>query len=484
MKIAVFGCLHGMLNEMYASVERLEIEKNETVDLIIVCGDCQTIRHFDDLRCLCVPQKYKKLGDFHEYYSGKRKVPKLTIFVGGNHEASNYLMTLPYGGWVCENFYYLGYSGVVRYKGLRIAGVSGIYNRYNCNKGRFESMPLNNDTVKSVYHTRRLDIFRLQLLAKNAGDKDPIDIFMSHDWPSRIYDYGDRNQLIRFKPHFKSDIETNRLGSPLTEPLSNQLKPKKWFAAHLHCRFSAKIVHDANLGRCTEFLALNKIENGRNYMELIDFTPSRDHDTSDNDLYYDEEWLTILRKTFELESNSVNNVFIPRFDDSAGQAYQPTDDEIHAIVDQMNRTGGLKIQNNFRMSEPVIYDREGAVQPSLDRNRMRFYPNYQTEDLRSRLGVIKTEIKTEVKTEYQPKTKTDPPASSTQDDDDGDILPFSIEKKEPAVVRFGVKTEHVVKTEHDVKPQHKITPRGFDIKKESGFEIEPTSKKYKTEFTE
>ncbi len=40
-----------------------------------------------------------------------------------------------FGGWVAPNIYYLGHSGVVRYGGLRIAGASGIYKRYNYNKG-------------------------------------------------------------------------------------------------------------------------------------------------------------------------------------------------------------------------------------------------------------------------------------------------------------------------------------------------------------
>lgn len=32
----------------------------------------------------------------------------LTVFIGGNHEASNHLQELPYGGWVAPNIYYLG----------------------------------------------------------------------------------------------------------------------------------------------------------------------------------------------------------------------------------------------------------------------------------------------------------------------------------------------------------------------------------------
>lgn len=42
------------------------------------------------------------------YYSGEKKAPVLTIFIGGNHEASNHLQELPYGGWVAPNIYYLG----------------------------------------------------------------------------------------------------------------------------------------------------------------------------------------------------------------------------------------------------------------------------------------------------------------------------------------------------------------------------------------
>jgi len=42
------------------------------------------------------------------YYSGEKTAPVLTIFIGGNHEASNYLQELPYGGWVAPNIYYLG----------------------------------------------------------------------------------------------------------------------------------------------------------------------------------------------------------------------------------------------------------------------------------------------------------------------------------------------------------------------------------------
>lgn len=75
------------------------------------------------------------MGDFHKYYSGELKAPFLTIFIGGNHEASVYLRDLHYGGWVAPNIYYLGAVGVINIVRnglkLRIAGISGIDKPYH-----------------------------------------------------------------------------------------------------------------------------------------------------------------------------------------------------------------------------------------------------------------------------------------------------------------------------------------------------------------
>lgn len=474
MKVAVFGCLHGKLNEMYDEVLRYEKTENISIEIIIVCGDCQTIRHFDDLKCLSVPNKYKKVGDFPDYYSGAKKIPRLTIMVGGNHEASNYLMTLPYGGWVCDNFYYLGYAGVIKYRGLRIAGVSGIYNRNNCNRGRFERLPLDNDSIKSIYHTRRLDVFRLALLSINAQEKNPIDIMISHDWPARVYNHGNVDQLLRYKPNFRQDVESREgLGSPITEPLIKQLKPKRWFAAHLHCRFYANVKHDKTGSRCTEFLSLGKIEPYQRYKEFLDIEPPEGYDISDKELYFDEEWLTVLRKTTNLEINSRNNVFCPRADEERGKVYVPTPEDIAETVNLMNKSGGLRIPRNFRMTEPVVYGRPDAVQTSLDINRERNYPNPQTEELCSRLNMNALKESNLKKT--KPESSNSGPA--TQDDDVVEI------KLEPTIkVEPTIKSEPFIKSETGVDVKNELNnskqrPIKVEVKAEVKEEVNPPSKK-------
>ncbi|XP_011837276.1 PREDICTED: lariat debranching enzyme [Mandrillus leucophaeus] len=171
------------------------------------------------------------------YYSGDKKAPVLTLFIGGNHEASNHLQELPYGGWVAPNIYYLGLAGVVKYRGVRIGGISGIFKSHDYRKGHFECPPYNSSTIRSIYHVRNIEVYKLKQL------KQPIDIFLSHDWPRSIYHYGNKKQLLKTKSFFRQEVENNTLGSPAASELLEHLKPTYWFSAHLHVKFAALMQH-------------------------------------------------------------------------------------------------------------------------------------------------------------------------------------------------------------------------------------------------
>lgn len=67
-------------------------------------------------RTMHVPPKYQELMTFHKYYSGEAVAPVLTLFTGGNHEASNFLAELPHGGWVAPNIYFAGLASVLNFK--------------------------------------------------------------------------------------------------------------------------------------------------------------------------------------------------------------------------------------------------------------------------------------------------------------------------------------------------------------------------------
>ena len=98
-----------------------------------------------------------------------------------------------HGGWVCPNIYFLGHSGVVQFGGLRIGGISGIFNDRDYHQGRhyssilsyllthdimvhlgyFETVPYNQSSKRSIYHTREIEIFKMAQV--NNTDSSILD---------------------------------------------------------------------------------------------------------------------------------------------------------------------------------------------------------------------------------------------------------------------------------------------------------------------
>jgi hypothetical protein len=184
-----------------------------------------------------MPQKYRQMADFHEYYSGTRTAPYLTIFIGGNHEASNHLFELYYGGWVAPNIYYLGAANILRLGNLRIAGLSGIWKGYDYRKPHFERLPYNEEEMTSIFHVRELDVRKLMSV------RTQVDIGLSHDWPRGIEWHGDWNWLFQVKNHLQEDAENSQLGSTAAMNVFDRLRPAYWFSAHLHVKYPAVVDH-------------------------------------------------------------------------------------------------------------------------------------------------------------------------------------------------------------------------------------------------
>ncbi|KAJ2851903.1 lariat debranching enzyme [Coemansia brasiliensis] len=184
------------------------------------------------------PDKYKQIGGFYRYYSGEKTAPIPTIFVGGNHEAGNHSRELYYGGWVAKNIYFLGNSGVVKFGGLRIGGISGIFKDFDYHKGYYEHPPFRGHSRSSMHHVRSYEAFKMLQI------RQPLDIVISHDWPQYIERYGDTEGLLKKKPFFKKEVDRGDLGSPVNAMLLEKLRPAWWLSAHLHVRFTAKV--DAN----------------------------------------------------------------------------------------------------------------------------------------------------------------------------------------------------------------------------------------------
>ncbi|XP_054470729.1 lariat debranching enzyme [Anoplopoma fimbria] len=340
MKIAVEGCCHGELDKIYETIAYLEKKEEVKVELLLCCGDFQAARNEGDMMCMAIPPKYRMMQTFYKYYSGEKKAPVLTIFIGGNHEASNHMQELPYGGWVAPNIYYLGYAGVVRYKGIRIGGASGIFKSHDYRRGHHEFPPYNPNTLRSVYHIRNIEVFKLKQI------KMPMDIFMSHDWPRGIYRYGSTAELLRKKKFLRQEVETNSLGSPAAEELLAHLQPSYWFSAHLHVKFAAVMKHPPKPNaapRVTKFLSLDKCLPYREFLQIVDVA---ERPGSCEGLEYDPEWLAILKATNSLQSTAIhpwnppeNNGLHERWD------FRPSEAAMMQVVKDLS--GDLAIPDNF-----------------------------------------------------------------------------------------------------------------------------------------
>lgn len=142
---------------------------------------------------------------------------------------------------MAPNIYYMGAANVLRFGPLRIAGLSGIYKDGDYNKPHYERLPYDSRTVKSIYHVRDLDVRKL------LSVRTQVDICISHDWPKEVVWKGNWQQLFRFKPYFETDARSGRLGSLAAQRIMDRLRPKHWFAAHLHCKYVALVQHENNL---------------------------------------------------------------------------------------------------------------------------------------------------------------------------------------------------------------------------------------------
>ncbi|XWS17878.1 hypothetical protein CRYUN_Cryun33cG0106400 [Craigia yunnanensis] len=152
------------------------------------------------------------MKSFWKNYSGQEVAPVPTIFIDGNHEASNYLWELYYEEWAAPNIYFLGFAGVVKFGNIRIGGLSGIYNSLQYHLGHHERPPYNDSTIR-----------------------------------------------------FSRELLEARL--LLTAQLLEKLKPSYWFSAHLHCKFTALVQHEEG-GSVTKFLALDKFLPGRKFLQV------------------------------------------------------------------------------------------------------------------------------------------------------------------------------------------------------------------------
>ncbi|KAJ3322570.1 lariat debranching enzyme [Boothiomyces sp. JEL0866] len=388
LRVAIEGCCHGELDKIYEAIQEKERQCKYQVDLLLICGDFQSIRNYTDLNSMAVPEKYKKIGNFYQYYIGEKIAPIPTVFIGGNHEASNYLHELFHGGYVCPNIYYLGSAGVINFGGLRIAGLSGIYKGHDYRKGFFERQPLNQNDQRSIYHLRKFNVMRMYLI------NSPIDVFLSHDWPQGIAKHGNLQELLKWKSFLKKEIDNNTLGSPPLLELLKKLRPKYWFSAHLHVKYAATFVHEQEtennpdeldldvsdeeeeigapkLPKSTKFLSLDKCLPNRGYLEIVEIPVDS---LAEKKITFDREWLAIVKTMNQCMSVSE----YPKF---------PTKESLYPLLKENLAWIDKKEDSFFDVHQFVQTAKPFDPQRKNDKTLDLVYSNPQTAEFCSKLEI-------------------------------------------------------------------------------------------------
>lgn len=291
---------------------------------------------------------------------------------------------------MAPNIYYLGYAGVINVNGVRIGGISGIFRDYHFEKGHFEFPPYDQSSCRSAYAIRSLEVFRLSQLTNS------IDVMLSHDWPDQIWEYGNKEQLLRFKPYFREDMENGKMGSGPCYDLLMALKPCHWYAAHMHCRFDAMVNHSEV--ESTKFVALDKCLPNRKFLDFLSIGDDEEDEEEATapknmpDIQYDLEWLTVLHLTNNLLNVNRNYTKLPLQpgpDDPQDNVqrfeFTPSKEELEAVLKKFN--GDLTIPKNFTQTVPA-YDpqRDGKNFRNLN-ERIVVELNPQTTEFCAKLGI-------------------------------------------------------------------------------------------------
>ena len=82
-----------------------------------------------------------------------------------------------------------------------ICGVStGLCCGVGSGRRHYERPPFNDKTQRSFYHVREFEVFQMSQLA------EPIDLFLSHDWPRGIARFGNKEALLRKKKFLREEV--------------------------------------------------------------------------------------------------------------------------------------------------------------------------------------------------------------------------------------------------------------------------------------
>eukprot|EP01012_Entosiphon_sulcatum_P008981 TRINITY_DN14951_c0_g1_i2.p1 TRINITY_DN14951_c0_g1~~TRINITY_DN14951_c0_g1_i2.p1 ORF type:complete len:274 (-),score=32.69 TRINITY_DN14951_c0_g1_i2:2-823(-) len=214
------------------NVQEWEANFCRNISYVLQVGDIECHRNDDDLSTMAAPAKHRRLGDFPDYFCGRKSLPWPVLFIGGNHECYGWLEQFPDGNFLAPNLFYFGRSSFCSFGGIAIAAISGIFRGEAFTEPRPDISLIKYKSNKDFIGFNCGDIAILESAVDEADRK--VDILLSHDWPSGLVDPSEEFE-------YEKQDTTRELGNPHTRHLMDRFEPKVVLCGHMHASYRKKV---------------------------------------------------------------------------------------------------------------------------------------------------------------------------------------------------------------------------------------------------
>jgi lariat debranching enzyme len=256
---AAVGDVHGQIYKMLGLLEKWTKKHQQKLDFVLQVGDFEPHRHEADLVTMDAPTKYKKLGDFANFYRHQVYFPYPLYFIGGNHEPYGFLDCFPQGKEIAPNFNYLGRVNQINLCGLKIVGVSGIY------KSEFF---MHRPSITEIEHyANKKYIGFTEAEIEQALDYRDVDILIMHEWATNILKAED---LAKLQQKYSSS-RYDQIGNEYAQLLIEALQPKLVLFGHMHFKYRATVKVASNL--ISHVCCLANVQQGKDALAIFKKTP-------------------------------------------------------------------------------------------------------------------------------------------------------------------------------------------------------------------
>lgn len=250
---AAVGDVHGHFYTMLGLLQAWQSKTGLSLAFVLQVGDCEPHRHEEDVATMDAPSRYRKVGDFPDFWGDRAVFPQPFWFIGGNHEPHGFLEQMPQGGKLVPNCHYLGRVGATTLEGLKIVGLSGIYHpeQFRGYRPSLSQLPFRSPKDYIGFTESEVAI---------ALEYQQTDILLLHDWPAGIFQPENPKELQGYE----------NVGNEYASLVAEALQPQLLLCGHMHRRYRTQMPWPS--GRLTQVCCLANVQKGKDAIAVFRLT--------------------------------------------------------------------------------------------------------------------------------------------------------------------------------------------------------------------